>query len=232
MKYYFLFILTHIIVTSVKSQSDDRIVHWELAVPISYSLNERWKLNTTIANRNGFYENEDETDMQSFLVNFIEVTQYATYRAGNNFSLTLGYRYRDREPFEGVALYEHRLIQQLGYVHFRSPTRLASRLQTEQRWRNEPFTSRVRYRLSLDRPFNGEKLELGEYYFIFSDELVSEFARSERSTLENRFAAGVGRLWSKGLRLQLDIQLRSDDVFDDTDHTIFVLTNFYIRLQQ
>ena len=61
MKYYFLFILTHIIVTSVKSQSDDRIVHWELAVPISYSLNERWKLNTTIANRNGFYENEDET---------------------------------------------------------------------------------------------------------------------------------------------------------------------------
>ena len=232
MKYFCLLIFTTLIVTSVRSQADDPSAQLELSVPISYTLNERWKINTTVTNRNGFYENDGEPGTQSFLVNFIEVTQYATYRAMNNLSLTLGYRYRDREPFEGVALYEHRLIQQLGYVHFRSPTRLASRLQTEQRWRNELFTSRARYRLSLDRPFSGEKLDIGEYYVIFSDELVAEFARNERNTLENRVAAGIGRLWSKGLRIQLDLQLRSDDVFNDMDHTIFVLTNFYIRLTQ
>ncbi len=230
MRYCLLPTLLCIVTQSGWSQSGDLIGHWELSVPISYTLNERWKFNTTISNRNGLYEEAEEDNAVNFFVNFVEVTQYATYRAGNQLSLTLGYRYRDREPFEGVSLYEHRLIQQLGYVHLRSPTRLASRLQTEQRWQTEIFSHRVRYRLSVDRPFSGEKLDVGEYYFIFSDELVSEFPDEGNNTLENRIAAGAGRLWSRNLRLQLDLQLRSDDLFGNTEHIFFVMTGFYIRL--
>ena len=231
MKHLVLLLLAGLAVQSARSQTSDLIAQWELSVPISYTLSDRWKLNTTFTNRNGFYEDSNGDDPSNFFVTFIEVTQYATYRAGNNLSLTLGYRYRDREPFEGVALYEHRLIQQLGYVHLRSPTRLASRLQTEQRWKNELFTHRVRYRLSVDRPFNGEKLDLGEFYYIFSDELVTEFPERGSNTLENRITAGIGRLWAKELRVQLDLQLRSDELFNQTEHTLFVLTNFYIRLK-
>ncbi|TRX48928.1 DUF2490 domain-containing protein [Fulvivirga sp. M361] len=216
---------------SLQAQSGDLVAHWEMGVPISYKINDQWHMNTTLTGRNGFYDRNDAGDGIQFFSNFLEVTQYISRRVNQRLSLSLGYRHRRREPFEGKGLYENRLIQQLSYVHLRTASRLASRLQTEQRWGNEFFEYRIRYRLSMDRPFSGEKLDIGEYYFITANELVTAFPDEGGDSLENRVSVGAGKLWTRKLKLQMDLQLRSGDLYGKIDHRVFVLTSFYVNLK-
>ncbi len=204
--------------------------HWEISVPISYQLTNRWSMNTTLASRTGFYERRLEDTNVNLFVNFVEATQFVTYKAEHNLTTTLGYRYRAVNPVEGERDYENRFIQQLGLVHFSTSFRLASRLRSEQRWRSESFSQRIRYRFSLDRPLSGEKLNIGELYGIFSNELVTEFNENSSNTLENRISVGLGNKWGQGSKIQLDVQLRSDDVLNQSSNTVFVMTSFYFNL--
>ncbi|MEM7106591.1 MAG: DUF2490 domain-containing protein [Bacteroidota bacterium] len=218
--------------TAIKShaQTGELEAHWEIAIPVSYSVSERWKMNTTVTSRTGFYRQVQEADNVEWFVNFLEATQYATYRASHKISLTAGYRYRSVNPTEAAGEREHRLIQQLGIVHLRAPTRIASRLQIEQRFRTDDFAHRIRYRVSGDRPLQGEKLDVGEFYGIVSNELVTQFGKEVNTTMENRISVGFGNKWGQTSKIQLEGQIRSFDVLDNPRNTFFLMTGFYFNL--
>lgn len=225
-------LLTFIMAISVIetiAQTGELEGHWEIALPVSYSVSERWKMNTTVASRTGFYEQIQEDNRLELFINFIEISQYATYRAGHNISLTGGYRYRSVNPTEGTGEREHRLMQQIGIIHVRAPTRIASRLRIEQRFRTDDFAHRIRYRLSADRPLQGEKLDVGEFYGIVSNEMVGEFGRQVDTTLENRISVGFGNKWGQSSKIQIEAQLRSDGIFDRPINTFFLMTGFYFN---
>lgn len=227
-----LFIVPFLVVAApaLLAQTGEREAHWEIAVPVSYTVSERWKMNTTVASRTGFYRQVQADNTLDLFVNFLEATQYATYRATHNVSLTGGYRYRSINPTEGSGGREHRLMEQISVIHKRAPIRIASRLRMEQRWQTDIFTHRVRYRFSMDRPLQGEKLDIGEFYGIVSNELVGEFGKDVDTTLENRISVGFGNKWGKSSKLQVEAQIRSDDVFNLPINTFFLMTGFYFNL--
>ncbi|MEO0553989.1 MAG: DUF2490 domain-containing protein [Bacteroidota bacterium] len=212
------------------AQTGELEAHWEIALPVSYTISERWKMNTTVTSRTGFYRQEQAADNLELFVNFLEVTQYATYRATHDISLTVGYRYRSINPTESSGEREHRLMQQIGIIHLRSPTRIASRLRIEQRFRTDDFAHRIRYRLSADRPLQGEKLDVREFYGIISNELVSQFGNEVDTTLENRISVGIGNKWGQSSKIQIEGQIRSDDILDNPVNTFYLMTGLYFNL--
>lgn len=230
MRTLLLFLFISISAESLRAQTGELEGHWEISVPLSYSVSERWSMNTTLASRTGFYRDDGFDNALDLFVNFIEVTQFATYRASHNITLTGGYRYRSVNPTEATGIREHRLMQQIGIIHLRTPTRIASRFRIEQRFRTSSDAHRMRYRISVDRPLQGERLDVGEFYGIVSNELVSQFGQEVDTTLENRVSIGIGNKWGDSSKLQLEAQIRTDDILGRSRNTFFLMTAFYFNL--
>jgi len=141
-----------------------------------------------------------------------------------------GYYYRWSTPFLDGNQYEHRALQQAGFVNYIGDRRIAHRLRTEQRFRSSSFQNRIRYRLSYDFPLEGDQLDPGERYLILSNEMMSAFNNDEADA-ENRFSAGLGWYYSRQRKFELGLQYRTQDIFsgDGITHLILLNTSFFMN---
>jgi len=197
---------------------------WNPEFSYSKKTSER---TTLIAKLSVFNSLEDFTNQKS--LQYIEPQLSAAYTLTPRWRVGGGYFFRWSEPLADGFRYEHRLLQQAGYVNFFGGRRLAHRLRLEQRIRSSSYQNRFRYRVSFDFPLQGEQLDPGERYLILKNEMMTAFNASEADA-ENRASLGMGWLLRGSQKFEMNLQYRTQDIFsgDGLSHLLLFGTTYYI----
>lgn len=183
---------------------------------------------TTLIAKLSVFNSLDNFSNQETL-QYLEPQFLASYVLTARWRVGGGYYFRWSEPLVDGFKYEHRLLQQAGYVNFLGDQRLAHRFRLEQRIRTSSYQNRFRYRISFDFPLQGEQLDPGERYLILKNEMMSAFNGSEADA-ENRASLGMGWLLKGNKKIELNLQYRTQDIFSGSgvSHLILFGTAFYI----
>ena len=215
----------------VSGQSEETVFVWEASTAVNYKLGKSWSFNTSLATRTILLHAQTlrGDDFRGEL-NFGEVNQFATYRINPRLKASIGYKYRIVEPTAERNQYEHRVTQQVAWLHRPEGVRMASRGRVEQRIRNGRLAHRFRYRFSVDFPLSGQALDAREFYMLASNEILYESTRGNHNTWGNRFSTGVGYLFGPATKLQFTAIYRSDDINLWTLNRLFVETSLFINL--
>jgi hypothetical protein len=220
-----LFFLLSLIAT-IGAFGQNRLVAWESSIALNYHLKE-WKLNTSIGHRTTKIESME--GIKSSQLAFLDVNQFITRKINPKLALSAGYKYRSLNPTSNEKSYEQRLTQQVAYIHTNQRIRLLSRVRIEQRFFEDFFSHRYRYRFSLDMPLSGLQLDLKEFYFVASNEALLEFQESS-SRFDNRISLGLGFVVSALYRFQVDYTHRIEGLNDTIDQIPFIHTSLIFNL--
>jgi hypothetical protein len=141
-------------------------------------------------------------DLEQLLVR-VGVNYHATEKA----MLTAGYGYIANHEFEspqvGPEIQENRIWQQFILKNNLSRIQFEHRYRIEQRWIEEVFKSRFRYRVMVSIPLNKPMIEKGCLYIAFYDEI---FVNGNADFFDrNRLYGALGYQISKGLGVQIGL---------------------------
>ncbi|MBS0001184.1 MAG: DUF2490 domain-containing protein [Cyclobacteriaceae bacterium] len=168
--------------------------------------------------------------LSAYNLDFVEISTMATYKLFNNPSIGLGYLYRWSEPFEQEDEFEHRLMEQIGFISMKGSVRMGHRIRLEQRWKSEGLIHRFRYRFSIDKPLMGESLDPNEPYIIGANELLFSAGLPISFFAEYRIGGGIGWFFSRNSKLEIQPQYRLNGILeDDLVHFLVLYTTFYMN---
>ena len=131
------------------SQEAETAFVWEGGVALNYEIKNSWSANSSLGKRSSWLT--ESKNLTSDLA-FFEFDQFIAKKVDPSLKVSLSYKYRWVDPAENFREYEHRTTQQMALSHMDRKLRLVSRLRTEQRFRNNSFAHRYRYRFSIDFP--------------------------------------------------------------------------------
>ncbi len=209
----------------VMSQSDTEYT-WEPKISVSKEISSIWEAQSFIKVR----QNVDFTDENLIAIEKAEAGAGITRAFFNDTKAGLAYVFIGEEMGRAGAEIEHRIRQQYAFYFRFSKYRLGNRLRTEQRFYPDTYKNRLRYRLSLDFPLSGERLDVKEIYFVSSNEVLVNF-NAHTNDVENRLGAGIGWKFKNSNKLQLQLQYRASKIgLDNESHAIFFATALYFSL--
>jgi len=197
----------------------------EPAYSLSWRAGDRWSFTGQLKMRQLVGGNEtsgfeaSETDRFEFQI-------FGNYTLMGSRRVALGYVYRLLSPFEDDPENYHRLVQQYSTTYNIENSRLAVRLRSEQRFREDAFNQRFRVRVGAEIPVKGLRLEVWDPYLLFQNELLFEIDGDE-SAWDNRIDGGIGWLLPNNMRFQVQLQHRYEEFnLDSQSHTIQIMTTF------
>ena len=134
-------------------------------------------------------------------------------RAGLNFHfsdqalVTIGYGYIEGHVFESeqrdAESVEYRIWQQFMLIDNLGRVKFEHRYRIEQRWINNTYRNRFRYRLMLFVPLNKPQIEKGTLFIGLYDEV---FVNGEKSFFDrNRLYGSLGYQVHKSIGIQIGI---------------------------
>ena len=221
-----LILLTTIILLPIlaQAQSETELI-WSSEISYSWSTSDR----VSYTAKQAMFNDTNHLGKETFLT-YLEPQFRLPYSLSTRLKLGGGYYYRWSEPLLDGNNFEHRFLQQLGFVSFIGDRRIAHRVRIEQRIRSSSYQNRLRYRLSYDFPLEGERLDPGENYIILKNESMTAFNANEADA-ENRLTSGLGWYLNNRYKFELNLQYRTQDIFsgDEITHMILVGTSFYIN---
>lgn len=217
---------TIILAWPVSGFAQSNTAEWIWNPELSYS--KKTSDRTTLIAKLSVFQSLDNFSSSNSL-RFIEPQLSASYTLTPRWKVGGGYYYRWSEPLTDSFNYEHRLLQQAGYVSFLGDQRIAHRFRLEQRIRSSSYQNRFRYRISYDFPLQGERLDPGERYLILKNEMMTAFNSSEADA-ENRASLGMGWFLNGRQKFEVNLQYRTQDIFSGNgiSHLFWVGTSFYI----
>lgn len=222
------FILFCFFLGSISLFSQTPSFRWEGGFSMNHKFNHKWTLNTQILARETF--NQFGSEDISATTDRMESKTFITYSLFNQRKVSLGYMYRSLDPFRKGRGYEHRISQQFAFLSKIISYRIAHRIIAEERIFKNDFIFRLRYRFSYDQPLEGEILDPGEWYLVFSNELLFSFESGDQA-LQNRLSAGIGKLFKKNQKLQFSLTSRNSDLINSEEsHILQFKSVFYFNL--
>lgn len=218
-----LFAVTGIFTSSVLAQEADLI--WSPEFSYSWKQSDRLGFTAKVSMFNSLRDLDNNA-----AVRYIEPQFTFSYSSSPNLKLGGGYYYRNSTPFLPGNQYEHRFLEQIGFVSYIGDKRISHRLRAEQRVRSSSYQNRIRYRLSYDFPLEGEQLDAGEKYFIVKNEMMSAFNK-DAADAENRADIGLGWYFNNKKKFELGLQYRTQDIFSDSgiSHLFLLRTSYYLN---
>ncbi|MBD3615559.1 MAG: DUF2490 domain-containing protein [Gracilimonas sp.] len=218
-----LFVVTGIFTSTALAQEADLI--WSPELSYSWKQSDRLGFTAKVSMFNSLRDLDNKSAVQ-----YIEPTLTFSYSTSPRVKLGGGYYYRNSTPFLPGYQYEHRFLEQIGFISFIGDKRIAHRLRAEQRVRSSSYQNRIRYRISYDFPLEGEKLDAGEKYFIVKNEMMSAFNK-DAADAENRADIGLGWYFNEKQKFELGLQYRTQDIFSDSgiSHLILIRTSYYMN---
>jgi len=207
----------------VFSQQADLI--WNPELSYSWKTSDRMGYNAKLS----MFNSARDFDNQA-AIEYIEPQFSFSYGLSAGTKIGGGYYYRLSTPFVDGHQYEHRFLEQIGFVSYLGDRRIGHRVRLEQRIRSSSYQNRLRYRLSYDFPLDGEKLDAGEKYLILKDEMMTAF-NQDAADAENRFSIGLGWYFNSKQKFEAGFQYRTQDIFSDggIEHLFLLSTSYYIN---
>lgn len=160
----------------------------------------------------------------------LDLSGLLSYDSGPNLNLAAGFLYRFNDPFSGSVTNEIRPWQQVTTIHRAGKYRIRNRFRMEERWRESSstrkfnFDIRLRYRLSVDFPLSGERLDDQEFYLNLSNEvLVMPTIDRPMYFWDYRASVGLGYRFDGRHRLEpgLEFRTRRIDEVGNRRHFLF-----------
>ncbi|MDR9416820.1 MAG: DUF2490 domain-containing protein [Gracilimonas sp.] len=218
-------LLAVIILLPVSAFSQQAEFIWNPELSYSWKSSDRLGYNTKLSIFNSVPDFANNNALE-----YLESQFVFSYGISTRTKIGGGYYYRLATPFIDGYQYEHRFLQQVGFISYLGDRRVAHRLRLEQRIRSSSFQNRLRYRLSYDFPLEGEQLDPGERYLILKDEVMTAFNKNEADA-ENRASVGLGWYFNSKQKFELGFQYRTQDIFseDGISHLFLVSTSYYLN---
>ena len=195
-------------------------------ITLSNEIHQKIKLVNSLESRQSFYNDHLNPENQYQYI-LTDITNILSFRAGNGIKLNLGYLFRIRE---GEVF--HRSIQQLTFITTSEGIRLAHRIATDQTFNaNRLPLFRLRYRITLEKPLNGLRVDNREFYLKINNEYLGSLMGS-KSDVEIRVVPFVGYELNKKNKVEIGMDYRIDDFINSkgSDHAIWLAVNWYISI--
>lgn len=198
---------------------------WNPELSYSWKTSDRLGFNTKLSIFNSVRDFDNNRAIE-----YIEPQFSFSYGLSTRTKVGGGYYYRLSTPMIDDYQYEHRFLEQIGFISYLGDRRLAHRLRLEQRVRSSSYQNRFRYRLSYDFPLEGENLDPGEKYLILKDEMMTAFNKDEADA-ENRASLGLGWYFNSKQKFELGMQYRTLDIFNDggISHLLLISSTYYLN---
>jgi hypothetical protein len=195
-------------------------------VAVNYSLGPAYSHNFSVQQRAFFYRD----GASAFETRHIDLSHFSNLKWGPQRSVGLGILYRFREPFSDTGENEVRLTQQVNFNFRPNVLRTGHRFRAEQRILPSETLHRFRYRLALDGPLQGEKLDVGEAYWIGSAEGLLTVARAQKPLYSLRIGGMAGLMASTQLKVQAGFEYRLVGIARFDQSVLFLLSSLVLTL--
>lgn len=196
---------------------------------LGWKLNNRWALSGKLSGVQYAFTVPTKESRKGHFEKY-EAQLFLNYQLFGRKKISLGYVFKQNDPFEKAIEIENRATAQFATWSYARKIRISHRFRAEQRFKNTGFTERIRYRLSADFPINGEKLDKGEAYFVASNESLFEIAKKNYD-YENRLNAGIGWLLKKKQKIQFLPGYRISNISSNKEtHALILNMAYYFRL--
>lgn len=194
---------------------------------LTKKLNSEWKLSLNTQARFSTYKGEfSNSDTFKENIDYIltDISILANRKIGLNTSLAIGYLARFRNNEQHNRLFQQFIISQK-YNSFA----LAHRFSTDQTFRpNQRTEFRVRYRLAVDRPLKGNKLNPKELYLKVNNEYLISLQDKKWSN-EVRLIPFLGYALADKNKIEIGIDYRVSSLGDKFLRNNFWMTiNYYL----
>lgn len=137
------------------------------------------------------------------------------YHLDQNAMLTIGYGNISSHLYQSeqkdAETTEHRVWQQLILKNSLGKLNFEHRYRVEQRWVNEDYSNRLRYRMMVTLPLKGESIESGDFYIGLYDEI---FVNTEKNYFDrNRLYGALGYLVNEKVNVQTGMLYQTIDSY-------------------
>ena len=198
----------------------------EPAINLNYSLGKGFSQNVSAGHRM-YYSRNGAAELR---VRQVDLALFTSVAFLGNQSVGLGIQYRFRKPFEPDRTNEIRLTQQYNRTFRPRVIRIGHRLRSEQRIFPDQTVHRFRYRLAFDGPLQGERTDVGEWYWVGTLEQLLSVSRSQSAEWDVRAGAELGYLAADGVRTELGTEYRREDFTHTGGHELFFTMTLVLSL--
>ena len=205
---------------------DNLTGYWEPEIALNYKVSSSYAHNFSMDMRQYTYEGSD----LQLRARHLDISHFSKLTIGPQQSVAFGIMYRFLETFENDRQNELRLTQQYNMTHRSGNVRLGNRVRTEQRISPDRTIHRFRYRFALDLPLQGEKLDVGEPYFVASTESLLSVARDMGPEWDQRVTTHIGWLLNPKARFQTGLEYRAENYAQNVENVIFLLSSLVFSL--
>ena len=217
-------LLGFIVSLNLNSQNDFESLG-ETAFSLNHSINSDYKINFSLRSRYFLYQESDFL----FENRQLDFVHFSTYKLDYYHSLSLGIQYRLRESIDG-GMNEFRIAQQFNYTKTNQAWRFGHTIRLEQRFFEFMTIIRARYRFAIDRPLNGEELNIGESYLIAYMEGLHSVSNKSKPEFGHRTTAQIGWLLSKKIKIQIGLEYRFEAINIYTVEKLFLLSSLILKV--
>jgi hypothetical protein len=207
-----------------KAQDNTKVFN-ENVFALRHSFSKSYSVNFELSNRAFVYRDDNVLHK----MRQVQISHFSALKLDLKQSIALGLMYRNRDIFEGLSN-EFRLTQQYNQKSIFKTLRFGHRFRSEQRFYDEFTAFRFRYRLALDIPLQGLKLDVGETYLVVTNEGLLTSAKIHKPEIEYRISPSIGILLSEDLNLEFGVELRLDKLNIKTEESIFLNTSIELKL--
>ncbi|MBU2995576.1 DUF2490 domain-containing protein [Cellulophaga baltica] len=219
------FIFSLLIITNTLAQNTPT-VYVEPVIALNYRVTAGYKHIFSVANRSYIYkDNEQYTKARH-----IDVAHFSELKIRENQSIALGVLYRFRANFGNSQEDELRITEQYSIKHKPKIVRYGHRLRAEQRLFNSNTAHRFRYRFTLDFPFSGEMVDVGEFYLIAGTEALLSVKEESKPIYDHRFIGNIGMQLTEKTKLHAGIDYRYENYTHDDSHAYLITSSLIFSL--
>lgn len=186
-----------------------------------FKIGQLLKVNTKLENRFILYQNPLQANSSRTEYERTDIELIVSANKGRLKNAGIGYLIR-RSDNDGSFL--HRSIQQYSFGQQISNLQLAHRLRTDQTFeKDEAVQYRLRYRLSLEKPLSGLKVDPKEYYLKFNTEVMG-ILKEQKANMELRLLSALGYNHSDENQLEIGLDYRAEDLIGSNTENLLWLT--------
>lgn len=122
----------------------------------------------------------------------------------------------------------HRFTQQFSTISKLENLRLAHRFMSDQTiFKNRPLSIRLRYRIGLELPLEGQSVDEKEFYLRFANEYLLAY-RKPSFDFEIRFFAGSGYIVNKFIRIETGLDYRAETIMSAFVNRFYLFQGLFL----
>ncbi len=194
-------------------------------IRVSAKISDQFKWINSIQSRQIFIDNTKEKSLDYEYI-LTDISSLFSIKVGAHGIFNIGYLIRLQD---GTAI--HRSIQQYNLVQDFERLRIGHRFATDQTFNIAiPPQYRLRYKISLEKPLAGNKVDPKEFYLKLGNEYLGIY-QSNEVTLEIRVLPFIGYEINHKNKIELGIDYRLSDFLDSgSENDMWLSINWFYAI--